>query len=158
MEAVALWDFTASERDELSFSKGDTFNVVETDDPNWHMAGRPYSYYVDGERVRANGRIPNPQRFGLIPANRVQWTRPPWFHREISRRDADAMLMTVAVEGAFLVRDHYDGGLSLSVTVQCQRNQACGGGGSCYRSGQLLSGSVLHHHVHKYHYHNNHHK
>ncbi|XP_064414943.1 GRB2-related adapter protein-like isoform X5 [Latimeria chalumnae] len=39
MEAVALYSFTASERDELSFNKGDILKILNMeDDQNWYKA------------------------------------------------------------------------------------------------------------------------
>ena len=115
MEAVALWDFTARAPDELSFSKGDPLNVVESDnDSNWYQAER-----CDGD---------SPRRVGHIPANYVKMTRPPWFHGEMSRRSADAMLMKVDVPGAFLIRSSYHG-FHFSVKVHRQGDQAWVDGG-----------------------------
>ncbi|KAL0197300.1 hypothetical protein M9458_005840, partial [Cirrhinus mrigala] len=39
MEAVALYNFCATESDELSFQKGDVLKITNMeDDPNWYTA------------------------------------------------------------------------------------------------------------------------
>ena len=122
MEAVALFDFTATAPDELSFSKGDTVNVVSDLDPNWYQA------CYQAEPVGGD----NPQRrVGYIPANHVKWTRPLWFHGHgcMSRSNVAAMLMPVPVDGTFLIQGRVGGGFSLSVKVHRQRDQPCGGAG-----------------------------
>eukprot|EP00043_Microstomoeca_roanoka_P009515 m.90831 g.90831 ORF g.90831 m.90831 type:complete len:264 (+) comp14605_c0_seq2:284-1075(+) len=101
MEARALHDFNATQKDELSFAKGSIVKVINIDeDKNWFKAEQ------DG-------------RTGYIPANYVQLDPHEWFHGRISREESERILMNVSDDGAFLFRESWTtpGGFSLSVRV-----------------------------------------
>ncbi|EGD83536.1 growth factor receptor-bound protein 2 [Salpingoeca rosetta] len=89
MEARALHDFAATQKDELSFSKGSIVKVINIDeDKNWFKAE------LDGKT-------------GYIPANYVQMEPHGWFHGRISREDSERILMGARDDGAFLFRESW---------------------------------------------------
>ncbi|XP_043969730.1 GRB2-related adapter protein-like isoform X4 [Gambusia affinis] len=98
MEAVALFSFTASEADEISFQKGDIVKVVEMErDSFWFTAE------IEGKR-------------GFIPENYISLHPHLWFAGAISRLEAEQRLCWQD-PGAFLVRESESapGEFSLSV-------------------------------------------
>uniref|UniRef100_A0A667X9A8 GRB2 related adaptor protein b n=1 Tax=Myripristis murdjan TaxID=586833 RepID=A0A667X9A8_9TELE len=98
MEAVALYSFTASEADEISFHKGDIIKVTDMeDDPNWFTAE------VQGKR-------------GYIPENYITLLPHPWFAGRVSRQEAEQRLRGQA-SGAFLVRESESSPGEFSVSV-----------------------------------------
>ena len=101
MESVALHDFAATQKDELSFKKGDIVKVINIDeDKNWFKAE------LEGKT-------------GYIPANYVQMQEHGWFHGRISREESERILMAASTTGSFLFRESWStpGGFSLSVKV-----------------------------------------
>ncbi|XP_032417961.1 GRB2-related adapter protein-like isoform X3 [Xiphophorus hellerii] len=98
MEAVALFSFTASEADEISFQKGDIVKVVEMErDSFWFTAE------IEGKR-------------GFIPENYISLHPHLWFAGAISRLEAEQRLCWQD-PGVFLVRasESAPGEFSLSV-------------------------------------------
>nr|CAB3250834.1 protein enhancer of sevenless 2B [Phallusia mammillata] len=100
MECTAKFDFAATAQDELSFRKGDTIKVLNSeDDKNWCQAE------VDGH-------------FGLIPKNYIELKPHDWYYGKISRIKAEQTLnKQVYPDGAFLIRESESspGDFSLSV-------------------------------------------
>eukprot|EP00049_Salpingoeca_infusionum_P001804 m.51062 g.51062 ORF g.51062 m.51062 type:complete len:259 (+) comp11214_c0_seq1:221-997(+) len=101
MEAVALFEFRATRDDELSFSRGSTVKVMNMDsDANWFKAEQ-------------DGRV------GAVPANYLKLQPHDWFHGPIKRAEAERLLLSSPMDGAFLFResDSSPGSFSLSVCV-----------------------------------------
>ncbi|XP_037546233.1 GRB2-related adapter protein [Nematolebias whitei] len=99
MEAVALFSFTASEPDEISFQKGDVVKVTEMEEDScWFTAE------VQGKR-------------GYVPENYLYLLPHPWFAGSVSRLEAEQCLHRHET-GVFLVRDSESapGEFSLSVS------------------------------------------
>ncbi|XP_026878035.2 GRB2 related adaptor protein a [Electrophorus electricus] len=99
MEAVALYDFRATESDELSFQKGDILKITNMeDDPNWYTAE------LIGRR-------------GYVPKNYINVRPHIWFAGRISRLVAEGRLRQLEC-GAFLVRESESapGEFSMSVS------------------------------------------
>ncbi|KJE96686.1 hypothetical protein CAOG_06967 [Capsaspora owczarzaki ATCC 30864] len=108
---LALYNYTKSSTDELSFVQGDVLAVLNNDDPSW--------WWARIETGPAAGSV------GFIPSTLVQLIEkvvPPrekWFHGKIPRKDAETMLVQQAHDGAFLVREseNQPGDFSLSFRV-----------------------------------------
>eukprot|EP00055_Hartaetosiga_balthica_P004100 m.10126 g.10126 ORF g.10126 m.10126 type:complete len:258 (+) comp3618_c0_seq1:60-833(+) len=101
MEARTLHAFEASQKDELSFGRGDVVKVINLDnDPNWFKA-------------EMNGQT------GYVPANYLELLPHDWFHGPISREDSERILLAAPYDGAYLIRESQSspGGFSLSVRV-----------------------------------------
>ncbi|XP_030646195.1 GRB2 related adaptor protein a isoform X1 [Chanos chanos] len=99
MEAVALYNFRATESDELSFQKGDTLKITNMeDDPNWYTA-----------------ELMNKK--GFVPKNYISVKPHKWFAGRISRQVAEGRLRNRDC-GAFLVRESESapGEFSMSVS------------------------------------------
>ncbi|XP_051790239.1 GRB2 related adaptor protein a isoform X2 [Erpetoichthys calabaricus] len=98
MEAVALFDFEATERDELTFRKGDLLKITNMeDDQNWYTAelqGTP----------------------GFVPKNYIKVTAHPWFAGRVSRLAAEERLRHSAC-GGFLVRESESSPREFSLSV-----------------------------------------
>ncbi|XP_035825156.1 sex muscle abnormal protein 5 isoform X2 [Aplysia californica] len=86
MEAVALWDFTANQPDEMSFRRGDRLCVVNMEEDGWYKA-------VLG---------PNS---GFIPAAYIKMEPNEWFQNPMTRADAEAMLLKKNCVGSFIHED-----------------------------------------------------
>ncbi|KAK7498529.1 hypothetical protein BaRGS_00010189 [Batillaria attramentaria] len=93
MEAKAIYNFDASQDDELSFRSGDVLKVKSKEDPNWYSA-------------ELNGRK------GFIPSTYVQMEPHDWYKGKMSRTEAESFLMRtnssgrhVYADGTFIVRD-----------------------------------------------------
>ncbi|XP_019125304.2 GRB2-related adapter protein [Larimichthys crocea] len=98
MEAVALFSFTASEADELSFQKGDIIKVTEMEDDScWFTAE------IEGKR-------------GYVPENYISLLPYPWFAGRVSRLDAEKHLRWQDT-GVFLVRESESAPGEFSVSV-----------------------------------------
>ncbi|XP_014047861.1 GRB2-related adapter protein [Salmo salar] len=98
MEAVAVFSFRATERDELSFQKGEILKVTEMDeDPNWMMAE------LHGRR-------------GYVPENYISLLPHPWFAGRVSRQQAEQRLRWEE-RGVFLVRESESSPGEFSVSV-----------------------------------------
>ncbi|XP_062999148.1 GRB2-related adapter protein isoform X2 [Elgaria multicarinata webbii] len=104
MEAVALYNFQADERDELAFKKGDTLKILNMeDDLNWYKA----------------------ELFGMegfVPKNYIKMKPHPWYSGKISRQDAEKALLKRQFRGAFLIRESESspGDFSISVNYSGQ--------------------------------------
>ena len=101
MEALAIYDFNATAEDELSFKRGETLLVLQTDrDANWYNA-----------ELR--------KRSGFVPKNYIQMKECPWYQGKITRANAEQQLLKQPHDGAFLIRDSETdsnpGSFSLSV-------------------------------------------
>ncbi|XP_074960820.1 GRB2-related adapter protein isoform X2 [Phalacrocorax aristotelis] len=87
MESVALYNFQATERDELPFHKGDTLKILNMeDDQNWYKA----------ELFGCEG---------FVPKNYIKVKPHPWYVGRISRHLAEERLLKCKHLGAFLIRD-----------------------------------------------------
>jgi len=98
MEACADHNFNATSADELSFVKGDTLKIINTEDSSWYKA-------------ESKGR------YGFIPSNYITMRPHDWYHGPLKREGARAILEATGVPGAFLLRDSESspGDFSLSV-------------------------------------------
>ncbi|KAI6174189.1 Sex muscle abnormal protein 5 [Aphelenchoides besseyi] len=100
MEAIALHDFTAEDKDELSFQRGQTLKILEKDeDRHWFKA-------------EFNGNE------GIIPMNYIRLMEHSWYLGNISRVDAERLLLQEDnADGSFLVRksESTPGEFSISV-------------------------------------------
>nr|XP_061792210.1 GRB2-related adapter protein-like isoform X5 [Nerophis lumbriciformis] len=99
MEAVALFSFTASEADELSFQKGDIVKVTEMEEDScWFTAE------IEGKK-------------GFVPENYISLLPHPWFAGRVSRLEAERRLHW-RDSGVFVVRESESapGEFSLSVS------------------------------------------
>ncbi|XP_041363090.1 growth factor receptor-bound protein 2-like [Gigantopelta aegis] len=105
MEAVASYDFNASEPDELSFKKGDVLKILNMDDTNWYKS-------------EVNGKT------GFVPSPYITLVPSPWYVGKIERHEAEQKLLETTAggkykhpDGAFLVRNSQTDpdGMSLSV-------------------------------------------
>uniref|UniRef100_A0A4W4EIY6 Osteoclast-stimulating factor 1 n=1 Tax=Electrophorus electricus TaxID=8005 RepID=A0A4W4EIY6_ELEEL len=102
MEAVALYDFRATESDELSFQKGDILKITNMeDDPNWYTAE------LIGRR-------------GYVPKNYINVRPHIWFAGRISRLVAEGRLRQLEC-GAFLVRESESAPGEFSMSVRCAK-------------------------------------
>uniref|UniRef100_A0A672GJ69 GRB2 related adaptor protein b n=1 Tax=Salarias fasciatus TaxID=181472 RepID=A0A672GJ69_SALFA len=98
MEAVALFSFTASEADEISFQKGDIIKVTEMEDDScWFTAE------IHGKR-------------GYVPENYISVLPHPWFAGPVSRLEAEQRLRWQDT-GVFLVRESESAPGEFSVSV-----------------------------------------
>ncbi|XP_019958689.2 GRB2-related adapter protein-like [Paralichthys olivaceus] len=98
MEAVALFSFTASEADEISFQKGDIIKVTEMEDDScWFTAE------ILGKR-------------GYIPENYISLLPHRWFAGRVSRLEAEQRLRWQDA-GVFLVRESESAPGEFSVSV-----------------------------------------
>lgn len=105
---VALYDYSARTGEDLSFSAGDTLEVLDTAAGDWWFA-------------RALTGV-SASKQGYIPANYVAPVESidaqPWYFAETKRQDAEKMLVAGGNQhGAFLIRncESQKGELSLSV-------------------------------------------
>ncbi|XP_073333272.1 GRB2-related adapter protein-like isoform X2 [Pagrus major] len=98
MEALALFSFTASEADEISFQKGDIIKVTEMEDDScWFTAE------IRGKR-------------GYVPENYISLLPYPWFAGRVSRLEAEKRLRWQDT-GVFLVRESESAPGEFSVSV-----------------------------------------
>ncbi|XP_071361631.1 GRB2-related adapter protein-like [Trachinotus anak] len=98
MEAVALFSFTASETDEISFRKGDIIKVTEMEDDScWFTAE------IRGKR-------------GYVPENYISLLSHTWFAGRVSRLEAEQRLRWQDT-GVFLVRESESAPGEFSVSV-----------------------------------------
>uniref|UniRef100_A0A3Q3VTS3 GRB2 related adaptor protein b n=1 Tax=Mola mola TaxID=94237 RepID=A0A3Q3VTS3_MOLML len=98
MEAVALFSFTASEADEISFQKGDIIKVTEMDDDSCWVTAE-----IEGKR-------------GYVPENYISLLPFPWFAGRVSRLEAEKRLCWQD-PGVFLVRESESAPGEFSVSV-----------------------------------------
>ncbi|KAM4652021.1 GRB2-related adapter protein-like [Discoglossus pictus] len=97
MEVLALYDFTASGEDELSFKKGDVLKVLGIDD-NWYKAE------LQGCE-------------GYVPKNYVDAHFPRWYSEDISRAEAESVLMAKSL-GTFIIRSSQTSKGEFSISVR----------------------------------------
>ncbi|XP_077134155.1 GRB2-related adapter protein 2 isoform X1 [Ranitomeya variabilis] len=97
MEARALYEFNASGEDELSFKKGDILKILGADD-NWFKA-----------ELRGNE--------GYVPKNYVEMQSPSWYCENISRIEAENILMSKQV-GYFIIRASQTSKGEFSISVR----------------------------------------
>ncbi|KAM8930532.1 GRB2-related adapter protein 2 [Pelodytes ibericus] len=99
MEALAMYEFVASGEDELSFKKGDVLKILGSDD-NWYKAE------LCGSE-------------GYVPRNYVQVNNPRWYRENISRAEAENLLMVKCL-GSFLIRASQTSKGEFSISVRHQ--------------------------------------
>ncbi|XP_075429853.1 GRB2-related adapter protein 2 isoform X1 [Ascaphus truei] len=97
MEAVAMYEFTASGEDELSFRKGDVLKILSSDD-NWYKA----------ELQSCEG---------YVPKNYVDLQSPRWYCENISRAEAEGLLMSRHF-GSFIIRASQTAKGEFSISVR----------------------------------------
>ncbi|KAK7112432.1 growth factor receptor-bound protein 2-like [Littorina saxatilis] len=88
MEAKALYDFSATRDDELSFKRGDILKVVNLEDKDWYEAE------IGGEK-------------GVVPSTYLQMEPNDWYKAKMSRLAAEAHLVKKDASGRFLHHDGY---------------------------------------------------
>ncbi|XP_063791005.1 GRB2-related adapter protein [Pseudophryne corroboree] len=99
MEAVAIYNFKTTEKDELPFSKGDILKILNMeDDQNWYKA-------------ELNGME------GYVPKNYIKVKPYPWYAGRISRQVAEEILLKRRFLGAFLIRDSESSPGEFSISV-----------------------------------------
>ncbi|CAI5791949.1 GRB2-related adapter protein [Podarcis lilfordi] len=100
MEAVALYNFQADEKDELPFKKGDTLKILNMeDDLNWYKAE------LFGTE-------------GFIPKNYIKMKPHPWYSGKLSRQAAEDVLLKRNFQGAFLIRESESSPGDFSISVK----------------------------------------
>ncbi|XP_067318620.1 GRB2-related adapter protein-like [Anolis sagrei] len=101
MEAIALYNFQAEEKDELAFKKGDTLKILNMeDDLNWYKAEL---FGVEG----------------FVPKNYIKMRPHPWYSGKISRQGAEKALLKRQFRGAFLIRESESSPGDFSISVNC---------------------------------------
>ncbi|XP_042534145.1 tyrosine-protein kinase TXK isoform X1 [Dipodomys spectabilis] len=107
----ALYDFLPREPCNLALKRAEEYLVLEKYDPHWW---------------KARDRWGNE---GLIPSNYVTENKLTnleiyeWYHRNITRNQAEHLLRQQAKEGAFIVRDsRHLGSYTISVFIKARRN------------------------------------
>ncbi|XP_058013150.1 GRB2-related adapter protein isoform X1 [Ahaetulla prasina] len=99
MEALALYNFQASEKDELAFKKGDTLKILNMEeDQNWYKA----------ELLGLEG---------FVPKNYIKMKPYPWYCGKISRQGAEKALLKRQFRGAFLIRQSESSPGDFSISV-----------------------------------------
>ncbi|KAM8982664.1 GRB2-related adapter protein 2 [Sarcophilus harrisii] len=97
MEAIAKFDFNASGEDELSFLTGDVLKILSSQD-EWFKA-----------ELRSQE--------GYVPKNFIDIRFPSWFHENISRHEAENLLMGKDV-GFFIIRASQSSPGDFSISVR----------------------------------------
>ncbi|MEE6497867.1 hypothetical protein FKM82_002900 [Ascaphus truei] len=99
MEAIAIYNFKTTERDELPFSKGNTLKILNMeDDQNWFKA----------ELLGIEG---------FIPKNYIKVKPHPWYAGRVSRQSAEEALLSRRYLGAFLIRESESSPGEFSISV-----------------------------------------
>ncbi|KAI1297855.1 Tyrosine-protein kinase Fyn [Halotydeus destructor] len=106
---IALFDFEATEKDELTFRKRDRLEIIRASEPDWWYC----TELTDGSLARA------PKK-GYVPSNMVTTKTlesEEWFYGRISRVQAETLLMKRPHSpGTYLVRhSEHQKGYSLSI-------------------------------------------
>ncbi|XP_027631694.1 tyrosine-protein kinase TXK isoform X2 [Tupaia chinensis] len=106
----ALYDFLPREPCNLALKRAEEYLILEKCDPHWW---------------KARDRLGNE---GLIPSNYVTENKVTnleiyeWYHRNITRNQAERLLRQEAKEGAFIVRDsRHLGSYTISVFIRARR-------------------------------------
>lgn len=97
MEAIAKFDFTASGEDELSFHTGDVLKILSNQD-EWFRAELG-------------------SQEGYVPKNFIDIQIPEWFHEDLSRHQAENLLMGKEV-GFFIIRASQSSPGEFSISVR----------------------------------------
>ncbi|KAM9324509.1 GRB2-related adapter protein 2 [Gastrophryne carolinensis] len=97
MEALALYDFTASGEDEMSFRKGDVLKILGTED-DWYKA-----------ELRSME--------GYVPQNYLEMHVPRWFCEDLSRTEAENVLLKKPL-GSFIIRASQTSKGEFSISVR----------------------------------------
>ncbi|KAM9305441.1 GRB2-related adapter protein [Gastrophryne carolinensis] len=99
MEAIAIYNFKTTERDELPFNKGDILKILNMeDDQNWYKA-----------ELRG--------KEGYIPKNYIKVKPHPWYAGRLSRQVAEEILLRRRFLGAFLIRESESSPGEFSISV-----------------------------------------
>nr|XP_027794236.1 tyrosine-protein kinase TXK isoform X3 [Marmota flaviventris] len=111
IQVKALYDFLPREPCNLALKRAEEYLILEKYDPHWW---------------KARDRLGNE---GLIPSNYVTENRLTnlelyeWYHRNITRNQAERLLKQEAKEGAFIVRDsRHLGSYTISVFIRARRS------------------------------------
>ncbi|XP_007539749.1 tyrosine-protein kinase TXK isoform X2 [Erinaceus europaeus] len=106
----ALYDFLPREPCNLALKRAEEYLILEKYNPHWW---------------KARDRLGNE---GLIPSNYVTENKPTnleiyeWYHRNITRNQAERLLRHESKEGAFMVRDsRHLGAYTISVFTRANR-------------------------------------
>ncbi|XP_074083080.1 GRB2-related adapter protein 2 isoform X2 [Macrotis lagotis] len=97
MEAIAKFDFNASGEDELSFHTGDVLKILSSQD-EWFKAELK-------------------SQEGYVPKNFIDIRFPSWFHEDISRHEAESLLMGKDI-GFFIIRASQSSPGDFSISVR----------------------------------------
>lgn len=110
---VALYDYESRTRDDLTFTKGEKFHILNNTESDWWEA-----------RSLSSGRT------GYIPSNYVapvdSIQAEEWYFGKISRKDAERQLLSPGnPQGAFLIRESETtkGAFSLSIRDWDQKRE-----------------------------------
>ncbi|XP_046314270.1 tyrosine-protein kinase TXK isoform X3 [Marmota monax] len=111
IQVKALYDFLPREPCNLALKRAEEYLILEKYDPHWW---------------KARDCLGNE---GLIPSNYVTENRLTnlelyeWYHRNITRNQAERLLKQEAKEGAFIVRDsRHLGSYTISVFIRARRS------------------------------------
>ncbi|CAL1544680.1 unnamed protein product [Lymnaea stagnalis] len=92
MEATALWDFEATQTDEMSFKKGNKLCIMSNEDGGWYRA-------IMGMQT------------GFIPASYIRMEPHDWYREPMTRAEAEKFILQKTssgsfsfVDGAFIIR------------------------------------------------------
>uniref|UniRef100_A0A8D1WCT0 Tyrosine-protein kinase n=1 Tax=Sus scrofa TaxID=9823 RepID=A0A8D1WCT0_PIG len=107
IKVKALYDFLPREPYDLALKRAEEYLILEKYNPHWW---------------KARDRLGNE---GLIPSNYVTENKPTnleiyeWYHRNITRNQAEHLLRQESKEGAFIVRDsRHLGSYTISVFIK----------------------------------------
>ncbi|XP_070362041.1 tyrosine-protein kinase TXK isoform X6 [Equus asinus] len=111
IQVKALYDFLPREPCDLALKRAEEYLILEKYNPHWW---------------KARDRLGNE---GLIPSNYVTENKLTnleiyeWYHRNITRNQAERLLRQEAKEGAFIVRDsRHLGSYTISVFIRARRS------------------------------------
>ncbi|XP_073747728.1 tyrosine-protein kinase TXK isoform X1 [Callorhinus ursinus] len=111
IQVKALYDFLPREPCDLALKRSEEYLILEKYNPHWW---------------KARDRLGNE---GLIPSNYVTENKLTnleiyeWYHRNITRNQAERILRQESKEGAFIVRDsRHLGSYTISVFIKARRN------------------------------------
>ncbi|XP_030892051.1 tyrosine-protein kinase TXK [Leptonychotes weddellii] len=120
IQVKALYDFLPREPCDLALKRSEEYLILEKYNPHWW---------------KARDRLGNE---GLIPSNYVTENKLTnleiyeWYHRNITRNQAEHILRQESKEGAFIVRDsRHLGSYTISVFIKARRAFSCTQKASC---------------------------